>query len=121
MDARERGERGERIAAAYLQEQGWTILARNQRVGRRELDLIVQRGEILAFVEVKSRGGTGFGAPLEAVNPKKRMEVSRAAAEWLLTKPIPAGTVIRFDAIGVTWDPRGRYAIRHVEDAWHRE
>ena len=120
VDARERGRRGERAAAEYLQERGWTVVARNERVGRRELDLIAFRDGILAFVEVKSRFGTGFGAPLEAITPKKRMEVGRAAAGWLLENELPAGTVVRFDAIGVTWKPGGGYTVRHVEDAWRR-
>ena len=118
MNAAERGRRGESVAAAYLEERGWRVLARNERVGRRELDLIVIRGGVLSFVEVKSRSGHAFGSPLEAVTEKKRREVTRAAADWLRGRRIPRGTLIRFDAVGVTWHGDGSYRIRHVEDAW---
>ena len=118
MNTRERGTRGEDIAASYLEDRGWTILARNERVGRRELDLIALRKGVLAFVEVKSRRGHRFGGPLEAITPKKQAEVLRAAAGWLRARDVPSGAVIRFDAIGVTWERGGGYTVRHVEDAW---
>lgn len=120
MDPKERGRKGELAAAAFLERRGWKILARNERVGRRELDLIAYRDGILAFVEVKSRGGAGFGSPLEALTWKKRLQVSRAAAQWLLEREFSEATVIRFDAMGVTWTADGRASVRHVEDAWRR-
>ncbi|MBT8397059.1 MAG: YraN family protein, partial [Gemmatimonadetes bacterium] len=55
MDRAEVGRRGEEEAAAYLVARGWTILARNHRWGRKEIDLIAQKGRITAFVEVKCR------------------------------------------------------------------
>lgn len=121
VEPRERGRRGEAAAADYLEERGWRILARNERVGRRELDLVVFRDGILAFVEVKSRGGLGFGTPLEAITRKKRQEISRAAAGWLRERRIPACTLIRFDAVGVTWEADGRCVVFHMEDAWRLE
>jgi putative endonuclease len=120
MDPKERGRRGEAVAAAFLRRRGWKILSRNERVGRRELDLVVYRDGVLAFVEVKSRGGVDFGTPLEALTWKKRQDVMRAASEWLLQRHLPSTTTIRFDAVGVTWTVGGECVVEHVEDAWRR-
>ena len=76
LEPKELGIRGEEIAARYLKEAGWTIRGRNVRVGRLELDLIISRGGILAFVEVKTRRGGGFGDPLEAISRKKMRDVA---------------------------------------------
>jgi len=108
------------VAADFLERRGWRILARNARVGRRELDLIAYRDGILAFVEVKSRSSAGFGTPLEAITPQKRLQVFRAASQWLREREIPGTIAIRFDAIGVTWTADGRSTVQHVEDAWRR-
>jgi putative endonuclease len=90
-------------------------------VGRRELDIIAIRSGIVAFVEVKSRTSRAFGGPLEAITQDKQRDVARAAAEWSKCHQFPRGTLIRFDAVGVTWGPDGSCEIRHVEDAWYRE
>ncbi len=118
MGPKELGRSGEGEAARYLKARGWLIVGRNVRVGRRELDLIVSRGSVLAFVEVKSRAGKSFGDPLEAITPKKQLDVVRAAAGWLQGRALPPGTVIRFDAVGIFWPHKGRAQITHVPDAW---
>jgi putative endonuclease len=68
------GDRGEALAARFLERAGWTILVRNFRMGHKEIDLVARRGEVVAFVEVKTRAGTGFGHPLEAITWKKRLD-----------------------------------------------
>mgnify|MGYP001819661610 CR=1 FL=1 len=118
MDPRELGRKGEDVAARFLEARGWRILGRNVRLGRREVDVIATRGQVLAFVEVKSRSGEGYGDPLEAITEKKRQEIARAAAGWLREHaPVHIGT-IRFDAIGIRWPRNGPLVIRHVQDAW---
>ena len=52
---------------AYLTSCGWLIEAHRFRWGRHDLDLVARRGPLVAFVEVKTRGSTGFGAPIESV------------------------------------------------------
>lgn len=111
------GRLGEEVAARYLESAGWTILGRNVRHGRREVDLVAFREGVLAFVEVKARRGDGFGHPLEAITPLKRREIARVARGWLRANPIPVA-LIRFDAVAVHLR-RGRPpVVDHVEDAW---
>jgi putative endonuclease len=122
LEPKELGIRGEEIAARYLKEAGWTIRGRNVRVGRLELDLIISRGGILAFVEVKTRRGGGFGDPLEAISRKKMRDVARAAAGWLRENGGRAFKEIRFDAVSVSWPPRtSTPRVLHIPDAWRME
>ena len=111
------GDRGERMAADFLERGGWTILARNFRIGHREVDLVARLGEVVAFVEVKTRSGLGFGHPLEAITVRKRREIQRVAAAWIDRHGRP-GDVYRFDAIAVLAAGGGEMDIEHVEDAW---
>jgi len=112
------GRRGEDAAARYLEDHGWVILARNYRFGRREVDLVIRRTGILAFVEVKTRAGDGFGSPEAAITPLKRREIEAVAAQYLTRFP-PGEVDIRFDAVSVR-RLRGRSAliVEHLEDAW---
>jgi putative endonuclease len=116
-DAHDLGRRGETLAAAMLRRRGWEILARNFRVGRKEIDLIVRRGEVVAFVEVKARAGPGYGHPLEAITWAKRREIERVARAWVATHGLP-GDLYRFDAVAITWGGDGSVLVEHVEDAW---
>ncbi len=102
----------------YLSHRGWTILARNYRFGRREVDVIVRRGDVVAFVEVKTRAGQGFGSPQEAITGMKRREIEAVAAHFLARNALPE-VAVRFDAVAIVVD-RGlrRLRIEHVEDAW---
>jgi putative endonuclease len=112
------GDLGEAEAAAYLERLGWVTLERNFRFGRREVDLIVRRGRVLAFVEVKTRAGEGFGAPEAAITLLKRREIEAVAAHYLVRHP-PGDIDIRFDAVAVRWPAgRGSPTIAHFEDAW---
>jgi putative endonuclease len=114
------GDRGERIAAAFLAARGWVVLHRQYRLGHREIDLVARRGEVVAFVEVKTRGGTGFGDPLEAITWRKRREIQRVALAWIDRFGRP-GDVYRFDAVGILLPAGGAPRIDHVEDAWRVE
>jgi putative endonuclease len=118
LEPKELGIRGEEIAARYLKEAGWTIRGRNVRVGRLELDLIISRGGILAFVEVKTRRGGGFGDPLEAISRKKMRDVARAAAGWLRENGRGPFKEIRFDAVSVSWPRTSTPRVLHIPDAW---
>lgn len=114
---KELGDRGEVLAARFMERAGWSIVDRNFRMGRKEIDLIARRGEIVAFVEVKTRSGLGYGHPLEAITWKKRREIQQVAAAWIDRKGGP-GDVYRFDAVAVQVRAGGEPLIEHVEDAW---
>jgi putative endonuclease len=111
------------MAADHLAAAGWSILARNWRDGPRELDLVVYREGVLAFVEVKTRRGDRCGLPLEGITWRKRREVERAAAAWLTVggHQLPHLNAIRFDAVAVRLPPNSREGeaeVHHLEDAW---
>lgn len=93
------------------------MLGRNYRMGHKEIDLVARRGEVVAFVEVKTRAGYGFGHPLESITWKKRREIAQVAAAWIERHGLP-GDVYRFDAVAVLLPAGGSPLIEHVEDAW---
>lgn len=111
------GDRGEELAARYLADRGWVILHRNYRLGHREIDLVARRGEVVAFVEVKTRGGLGYGHPLEAITRKKRKEIQAVASAWIKVFG-QRKDVYRFDAVAILLPAGGQPVIEHVEDAW---
>jgi putative endonuclease len=116
-EAHELGRRGEALAALTLQERGWTILARTFRLGHKEIDLVARRGHLVAFIEVKTRAGLGYGHPLEAITHAKRTEIARVASAWMVRHG-RAGDLYRFDAIAVLWQGNAPPVIEHIEDAW---
>ena len=73
------GRRFEALAERHLKEMGWRVLDRNVRFVRKEMDLVVEKDGLVAFVEVKGRSGPAFGHPLEAITRKKRKAISVAA------------------------------------------
>ncbi len=91
------GFRGEWLAAVMFMLKGYRILARNYRGGGGEIDLIVQRGSVVAFVEVKSRPDAT--AALFAIDNRKLEQVAKAARQWLTSSHEPSGLTLRFDAV----------------------
>lgn len=110
------GRRGEAIAADHLRSRGWTVLARNYRAGSMEIDLVVRRGRVVAFVEVKTRTTSSGGTPLEPIGRSKRRTVVSAARRWIHEHG-RAGTTYRFDAVGVRIIGE-EVEIEHIPDAW---
>jgi putative endonuclease len=113
------GRAAETAAARYLTGEGWSILGRNVRVGRGELDLIVRRGAVLAFVEVKARRTSTFGSPEDAVDARKRRRVARLGELWLAARPWALRGVsdVRFDIVAVDACARPP-AVRHLPGAF---
>jgi putative endonuclease len=81
--------------------RGWRILGANVWAGGNELDLIVRRGRVLRFVEVKEKGGDGYGDPLEMVTAEKQRRIRRAAETWLADRPDLERLAIGFDVVAV--------------------
>ena len=116
MSRREIGERGEKIAAEWLAGRGFLIERRNYRCRIGELDLIVRRGRLLVFVEVRTRSPRGWVDPVETIDARKKRRMTGAALAYLKrfgSRP-PA---CRFDVIAVR-PRRGEWEVRHIPDAF---
>jgi len=112
------GAWGEAIARELLVRAGWDILETGYRLGRREIDLIARRGDLLAFVEVKTRSALTYGAPEEAVTARKRREIEVVATDYLM-RHVREEVGVRFDVVSVVSAPGPRVLkCEHLEDAW---
>jgi putative endonuclease len=113
------GRTGEDLALAHLERRGYTLVARNHRTRFGEIDLIVHDACWIVFCEVKTRRA-GPASPWDALGETKRKQVRRIAAAWLAeTKDRPHARELRFDAIGVVIDARGRLVrLDHLEAAF---
>jgi putative endonuclease len=115
------GPAGEQLASEHLSRLGYEIVERNYRTRWGELDIVARQGTTLAFCEVKSRRAGGrAGRPFDAVGRDKQVRVRRMASSWLLEhRDRPYAAVIRFDAIGITFDAAGRMvSLEHLEGAF---
>jgi putative endonuclease len=101
------GRRGEEIAAAYLQQQGYRLLIRNWRCSTGEIDVVAREGETLAFVEVRTRRGGGFGTPEESVTPAKQARLVELAQTYMQENGLMDENW-RIDVVAVEMDRRGR-------------
>lgn len=106
------GRFAEALAAWSLRLRGYRIVARRYRTPLGEIDLIVQRGRLLAFVEVKARGTLEQG--LAALSLRQQQRTARAAEVFLMHHPNYAEHTLRFDLVAVR---RWRWP-RHLADAW---
>jgi putative endonuclease len=100
-------------AAWWYRLHGYRILDGNVWLAGGELDLVVRRGRVVAFCEVKSKAGDLHGDPLEMIPPAKIARIHRAAEAWLARRPELERLDVRFDVVAV----RGT-RIEHVPDAF---
>jgi putative endonuclease len=107
------GAYGERVAERYLVDDGLTVLDRNWRCAAGELDLVLRDGDTLVFCEVKTRSGTAYGHPLEAVGAVKTERLVRLADAWIEAHEVVAPDV-RFDVVAVVRSARGAAQVEHV-------
>ncbi len=115
------GTEGERCAAAYLEKKGYKTIAQNFYTRFGEIDLIVARGNLLIFVEVKTRTAASaakFGRGAQAVDRKKQEKISRSAAVFLEQNPQFGGSDYRFDVVEVYRGESLDWDVRHTEDAF---
>jgi putative endonuclease len=108
------GRRGEDCAADYLLDEGYTLLDRNWRCAQGEIDLIAARDGDIVFVEVKTRSGTGYGHPFEAITVRKLARLRRLAGTWCRQSGRRARH-IRIDAIAVINRPGREPLVEHLE------
>jgi putative endonuclease len=100
------GNRGEQLARRFLMERGYVVLAANYTCQAGEVDLICRDGDVLAFVEVKTRRGDRFGAPEEAVTAMKIAHLA-SAAESYMAEYGEEGSLWRIDVVAVALGPAG--------------
>ena len=110
------GQYGEQLAVEYLLDKNYTILERNYRFNRAEIDIIARKGDILAVVEVKARSSIAFGNPHEFVKPKQIRNLVKAVNHFIESRDLEVET--RFDIIAITKSDQ-QYAVEHIEDAFY--
>jgi putative endonuclease len=109
----ELGREGEQAAVGYLEGCGFRILDRNWRCGDGEIDIVAVERHTFVVCEVKTRSGTRYGSPLDAVGHAKRRRLRRLAALWLSAHGIRFDQ-IRIDVLGLLRDGTGEFTIEHV-------
>ncbi len=108
----ELGREGEQVAAEYLERAGLRILDRNWRCADGEIDIVAAERQVMVVCEVKTRSGSQFGSPLEAITRNKRARLRRLASRWLVAHGVLFDEV-RIDVIGLV-RTAGHYEIEHV-------
>src|SRR5919198_564018 len=119
--SRRRGDEAEGFVVSSLIAAGWTILGRNVRIGRDELDLVaIDPGppRTIVVFEVRRRGRRDFGLPEESLDWRKRRALRRAIAAVRIAHALPDGTLLpdlgwRFDLVAIEEDDRGGLLLRH--------
>ena len=113
------GRYGEDLAEQQLLAAGLVVLDRNWRCPTGELDLVARdRDGTLVFVEVKTRSGTGFGEPSEAVGRVKAAKVRAVAFQWLLARRPPGSADLRFDVVSIVRRRGHAPVVTHLRAAF---
>jgi len=115
-NTREFGNKGEDIACEFLQSKSYSIKERNWQFGHLEIDIIAEHNEMIIFVEVKSRSGTYFEQPFQAVTKKKQKFIIKAANAYI--EKFEIDLEARFDIISIV-NENGNFEIDHIEDAFY--
>lgn len=111
------GRRGEDLAAEHLANAGYRIIERNYRNHYGEIDIIAQKAKTLIFVEVKTRKNLLFSHPGEAVTPRKQLQISRVAMDYLVKNNLTE-IAARFDVVAILLPDKGPGAIELIENAF---
>ena len=115
-DHNELGKLGEELAVEFLQKEGYTILETNWTFQKAEVDIIAQKENILAIVEVKTRSSLEFGLPQDFVKPKKIQLLVKAVNEYVIAKDLDIE--VRFDIIAIHKEGKS-FVIEHLVDAFY--
>jgi putative endonuclease len=114
-DHNELGKLGEEHAVAFLQKSGYEILETNWTFQKAEIDIIAQKENTLAIVEVKTRSTIEFGLPQDFVKPKKIQLLVKAVNEYVIANDLEV--TVRFDIIAIHKNGN-EFIIEHLEDAF---
>ena len=112
----ELGKLGEELAVAFLEENGYEILETNWVFQKAEIDIIAQKENVLAVVEVKTRSSIEFGLPQDFVKPKKIQLLVKAVNEYVISNDLDVE--VRFDIIAISKEEK-EFKIEHIEDAFY--
>jgi putative endonuclease len=112
------GRFGEQLAANRVMAEGLVVLDRNWRCADGEIDLVAVEGDVLVFVEVKTRSSLAFGDPAESVNARKSARLRRLALRWLAEHPERHWPEVRFDVVAVVRCAPGAPTVRHIRGAF---
>ncbi|MFY9269988.1 MAG: YraN family protein [Candidatus Manganitrophaceae bacterium] len=112
-----KGKEGEDIAARFLTSRGYRIVERNYRTPLGEIDLIAHDGDVLVFVEVKSRSDSRFGSPQSAVDLRKQSKLTRVALTYL-SRMKRDPKACRFDVVSIVGGSVGAFTIEHFTNAF---
>ncbi len=116
LDKKELGARGERAALRFLRRNGMRLRTRNWRFRSGEVDLVMQEGETIVFVEVRSRSADVPEHPMEMLGARKQSRMVRVAEEYLYRYKL-LDRPWRIDCVFVTFDGRGTPQFEHVRNA----
>ncbi len=112
----ELGKRGEALAADYLLGHGYALLHQNWKHARFEVDIIAKKGQVLHFIEVKSRSSNAFGYPEESVDKKKMKNLMAAAEAFQLL--FPGWKRIQYDVLSINMNRDGSVEYFLIEDVY---
>lgn len=112
----ELGKLGEELAIDYLKKDGYSILNTNWTFQKAEIDIIAQKENILAIVEVKTRSSLEFGLPQDFVTPKKIQLLVKAVDAYVSERDLDLD--VRFDIIAINKEGKS-FAIEHLIDAFY--
>lgn len=110
------GKKGEEEAGKALKQAGYRVVESNYRCRHGEIDIVAWDGEVLAFVEVKTRASDRFGAPSSGVDSRKQRHIIAASEYYLQDKAI-SETLVRFDVVSIEMKD-GRYSCEIIKDAF---
>ena len=117
MKSHQLGKEGEAFAAEFLTARGYVILKTNYRTRVGEIDVVAREGEVICFIEVKTRQDDGWDA-FEAVDKRKQYKIRRVAQQFLInefeTEDVPA----RFDVLGIRSTQAGTLEAELIKDAF---
>jgi len=116
LNRRDRGADAEELAWRHLEGAGYVLIEKNARSRLGEIDLVVERGGTLVFVEVRSRSSRRFGTAFESVDARKQRRLGRLALAYLQRRRF-LDRRARFDVIAVEWQD-GAPMIDHLENAF---
>jgi putative endonuclease len=111
------GKTGEDLACAELCRRGYAILVRRFRTRDGEIDIVARDGDVLVFVEVKTRRSLRFGLPRAAVTERKQHRMVRMAATYLARRH-PRAWSCRFDVVEITLDRDGAPRVEVLAGAF---